>query len=90
MQNVTSGGISCGSNPSSGVTSAAGSGGGPTPSGCNSLKAASNSDSSAAGGNNGFNQKAPDLPQNIPLSDEEIDGFFNSDFDDTMGFNWNE
>ena len=56
----------------------------------NSLKAASNSDSSAAGGNNGFSQRTSDMPQNLHLQDvvqdiarESADnGFFNSDLDD--------
>jgi len=146
MQNAMRAGVSYGSNASSGVTSVAGNGGGPIPSvsnsfkagsnsdssaaggnngfnptayqvsnsfkaasnsdsstaggnngfnptanqASNSFKAGSNSDSSAAGGNNGFNPTAPDLPQNLPLSDEEIDGFLNSDFDENLGFNWNE
>ncbi|XP_059667032.1 probable transcriptional regulator SLK2 [Cornus florida] len=66
---------------------------GPTPSRSNSFKATSNSDSTAAGGNNGFNQKVPDLPQNLHLSEDighdiahdfTENGFFNSDFDDNM------
>ncbi|XP_057481483.1 probable transcriptional regulator SLK2 [Actinidia eriantha] len=61
-----------------------------TPSRSNSFKAASNSDSSAAFGNSGFNQKAPDLPQNLHLSDELFhefteSGFFSSDLDDWIG-----
>ncbi|XP_057759432.1 probable transcriptional regulator SLK2 [Arachis stenosperma] len=62
----------------------------------NSFKVASNSDSSAAGGNNGINQRTPDMPQNILLQDvvPDIVGdftdspFFNSDLDDNMGFGW--
>jgi hypothetical protein len=70
---------------------------GPAPSRSNSFKAASNSDS-AAGGNNGFNQRSPDLPQNLHLQDDIVvpdishdfteNGFLNSDFDDNMGYNW--
>ncbi|RYR56322.1 hypothetical protein Ahy_A05g022052 isoform B [Arachis hypogaea] len=62
----------------------------------NSFKVASNSDSSAAGGNNGINQRTPDMPQNILLQDVVPDivsdftdsPFFNSDLDDNMGFGW--
>ncbi|KAJ1433708.1 LIM-domain binding protein/SEUSS [Sesbania bispinosa] len=62
----------------------------------NSFKAASNSDSSAAGGNNGFNQRTSDMSQNLHLQDvvhniapEFTDNhFFNSDLDDNMGFDW--
>ena len=63
----------------------------------NSFKAASNSDSSAAGGNNGFNQRSSsDMPQNLHLQDVVQDianeftdnPFFNSDLDDNMGFGW--
>ncbi|KAK6250539.1 hypothetical protein QUC31_008090 [Theobroma cacao] len=70
---------------------------GPAPSRSNSFKAPSNSDSSAAGGNNGFNQRAPDLPQNLHLQDDIVpdiahefteNGFFNSDLDDNMGYGW--
>ncbi|GFY84256.1 SEUSS-like 2 [Actinidia rufa] len=61
-----------------------------TPSRSNNFKAASNSDSSAAFGNSGFNQKASDLPQNLHLSDELFhefteSGFFSSDLDDWIG-----
>ncbi|XWS37770.1 hypothetical protein CRYUN_Cryun19dG0073700 [Craigia yunnanensis] len=70
---------------------------GPAPSRSNSFKAALNSDSSAAGGNNGFNQRAPDLPQNLHLQDDVVpdivhefteNGFFNSDLDDNVGYGW--
>ncbi|OMO86008.1 hypothetical protein CCACVL1_09871 [Corchorus capsularis] len=71
---------------------------GPAPSRSNSFKAApSNSDSSAAGGNNGFNQRGPDLPQNLHLQDDIVpdiahefsdNGFFNNDLDDSMGYGW--
>ena len=62
----------------------------------NSFKTASNSDSSAAGGNNGFNQRTSDMQQNLHLQDvaqdignEFLDNpFFNSDLDDNMGFSW--
>ncbi|XWS61112.1 hypothetical protein CRYUN_Cryun07bG0097500 [Craigia yunnanensis] len=68
---------------------------GPAPGRSNSFKAASNRDSLAAGGNNGFNHRAPDLPQNLHLQDDIIpdiahgfteNGFFNSDLDDNMGY----
>ncbi|KAK9181735.1 hypothetical protein WN944_024874 [Citrus x changshan-huyou] len=68
---------------------------GPTTSRCNSFKAATNSEASAPAGNNGFNQRAQDLQQNLHLQDD-IDqdianeftenGFFNNDLDDTMGW----
>ena len=68
------------------------------PSRSNSFKAASNSDSSAAGGNNGFHhQRAPELPQNLHTQDDIVqdiahefteNGFFNSDLDDNMGYGW--
>ncbi|CAK7337202.1 unnamed protein product [Dovyalis caffra] len=71
--------------------------GGPAPSRSNSFKAAANSDSSAAGGNSGFNQKVPDMPHNLHLQDDIVsdiahefteNGFFNSDLDDNMGYGW--
>ncbi|KDO60072.1 hypothetical protein CISIN_1g003241mg [Citrus sinensis] len=68
---------------------------GPTTSRSNSFKAATNSEASAPAGNNGFNQRAQDLQQNLHLQDD-IDqdianeftenGFFNNDLDDTMGW----
>lgn len=67
------------------------------PSRSNSFKAASNSESSAGGGNSGFNQKVTDLPQNRHLQDDLIqdigqefseNGFFNGDLDDNMGYGW--
>lgn len=70
---------------------------GPAPSRSNSFKGASNSDASAAGGNSAFNQKVPDLPQNLHLQDDLVrdiahefpeNGFFNSDLDDNMGYGW--
>lgn len=75
---------------------------GPTTSQSNSFKAAaapSNSESSAAGGggNSGFNQRAQELPQNLHLQDDIVqdiahdfteNGFFNSDLDDTMAYDW--
>jgi hypothetical protein len=70
---------------------------GPAPSRSNSFKAASNSDS-AAGGNNGFSQRSPDLPQNLHLQDDIVvpdissdftdNGFLNGDFDDNIGYGW--
>uniref|UniRef100_A0A5B7AJM8 Putative transcriptional regulator SLK2 n=1 Tax=Davidia involucrata TaxID=16924 RepID=A0A5B7AJM8_DAVIN len=88
-------------NTSSAATAASGNGQGsvmgPTPSRSNSFKAASHSDSSAGGGNNGFNRKAPDLSQNLHLSEEMVqdiahdfteNGFFNSDLEDSMGYGW--
>ncbi|XP_038684250.1 probable transcriptional regulator SLK2 isoform X2 [Tripterygium wilfordii] len=70
---------------------------GHAPSRSNSFKAGSNSESSAVGGNNGFNQRASDLPQNLHLPDDIAqdishefleNGFFNSDLDDNMGYGW--
>jgi len=62
----------------------------------NSFKTASNSDSSAAGGNNGFNPRTSDMPQSLHLQGMGQDigpefadsAFFNSDLDDNMGFGW--
>lgn len=93
-------GLGFGSNSSAAPPAAAalsGSVAGPAPSRSNSFKAASNSDSSAAGGNSGFNQKVPDLPQNLHLQEDIVpdiahefseNGFFNSDLDDTIGYGW--
>uniref|UniRef100_A0A5B7AIB5 Putative SEUSS-like 2 n=1 Tax=Davidia involucrata TaxID=16924 RepID=A0A5B7AIB5_DAVIN len=93
-------GMGFGSNPSAATAASVNGPGsimGPTPSRSNSFKAASNIDSSAAGGNNGFNQKAPDLSQNLHLSDEMVqdiahdfteNGFFNSDLEDNMSYCW--
>ncbi|KAA8539880.1 hypothetical protein F0562_026572 [Nyssa sinensis] len=88
-------------NNNSAATAASGNGQGsvmgPTPSRNNSFKAASHSDSSAAGGNNGFNQKESDVPQNLHLSEEMVqdiahdfteNGFFNSDLEDNMSYGW--
>ncbi|KAI4347506.1 hypothetical protein L6164_008316 [Bauhinia variegata] len=70
---------------------------GPVPSRSNSFKAASNSDSSAAGGNNGFNQRTSEVPQNFRLQEDVVqdiahdftdNGFFSSDLDDNMGYGW--
>ncbi|KAJ4822625.1 hypothetical protein Tsubulata_037268 [Turnera subulata] len=71
---------------------------GPAPSRSNSFKGPSNSESSSAvGGQSGFNQKVPDLPQNLGLQDDMVqdiahefsdNGFFNNDLDDNMGFGW--
>lgn len=90
-----------GSNTSSGTSpNVNGSGGsvGPGPTRSNSFKAASHSDSSAGGGHNGANQKAPDVQQNLHLSEEMVqdianeftdNGFFNNDdLEDSMGYGW--
>ncbi|XP_057527669.1 probable transcriptional regulator SLK2 [Amaranthus tricolor] len=81
------------------ATPAAG-GRGPSLSKSNSFKAGSNSDSSAAGGggsNNGFNQKAPEMPPNMHLTEDIVpelthdyseNGFLSSDLNDNMGFGW--
>jgi hypothetical protein len=74
----------------------AGSNGPAPPSRSNSFKAASNSDTSA-GGNNGFHQRTPELPQNLHLQGDITtdishefteNGFFNNDLDDNMGYGW--
>ncbi|GLT49000.1 hypothetical protein SLA2020_225860 [Shorea laevis] len=74
-----------------------GSASGPAPSRSNSFKAASNSESSAAGGNNGINQRAAEVPQSLHLQDDIVsdiahefteNGFFSSDLDDNMGYCW--
>ncbi|TKY51263.1 transcriptional regulator SLK1 [Spatholobus suberectus] len=79
-----------------GTTNVSGSNG-PVPSRSNSFKAASNSDSSAAGGNNGFNQRTADMPQNLHLPEDVVQDigndfvdsdFFNSGLDDNMGYGW--
>ena len=62
----------------------------------NSFKTTANSDSSAAGGNNGLNQRTSEMPQNLHLQDVVQDigneftdnPFLNSDLDDNMGFGW--
>ncbi|XVF53667.1 hypothetical protein PTKIN_Ptkin05aG0117200 [Pterospermum kingtungense] len=83
--------------PAASTSNVSGSVAGLAPSRSNSFKAASNSDSSAGGGNNGFNQRAPDLPQNLHLQDDIVpdiahefseNGFFNSDLDDNMSYGW--
>lgn len=61
-----------------------------------SFKAASSSDSYAAGGNNGFNQRTSDIIQHRHQQQEQdvvqnithefTDDFFNSDLDDNMAF----
>ncbi|XVE58599.1 hypothetical protein DITRI_Ditri04bG0182500 [Diplodiscus trichospermus] len=91
-------GVGFGSNtaaPAAATSNVSGSVAGHAPSRSNSFKAASNSDSSAAGGNNGFNQRATDLPQNLHLQDDIVSdiaheftesGFFNGDLDDNMGY----
>ncbi|KAL5567814.1 hypothetical protein UlMin_024389 [Ulmus minor] len=102
--NVQRNGLNFGSNasaptPPSAAATPSGVGGsnGPTPSRSNSFKAASNSDSSAAGGNNGIHQRAPELPQNLQLQDDIVqdighdfseNGFFSGDLDDNMGYGW--
>ncbi|KAL4347050.1 hypothetical protein GQ457_17G025500 [Hibiscus cannabinus] len=78
--------------PAAAATSnVSGSAAGPAPSRSNSFKGASNSDSTAAGGNAGFNQRAPDLPQSLHLQDDIVSDiaqefldneFFNSELDD--------
>lgn len=70
---------------------------GPVPSRTNSFKSASNCESSAAGGSSGFNQKSAELPQSLHLSEDFIadiphefmeNGFFSTDLDDNMNFDW--
>ncbi|XP_038994154.1 probable transcriptional regulator SLK2 [Hibiscus syriacus] len=77
--------------PAAATSNASGSAAGLAPSRSNSFKGATNSDSSAAGGNAGFNQRAPDLPQGLHLQDDLVSdiaqefldsGFFNSELDD--------
>ncbi|XP_052477347.1 probable transcriptional regulator SLK2 isoform X2 [Gossypium raimondii] len=67
------------------------------PSQSNSYRAASNSDSTPAGGNNVSTQRAPDLPQNLHLQDDIMsdiahelteNGFFNCDVDDHTNYGW--
>ncbi|KMS99044.1 hypothetical protein BVRB_3g066470 isoform A [Beta vulgaris subsp. vulgaris] len=101
--NAAASGLGYGSNgtPATPAASSNISGGGPpnlTKS--NSFKGPSNSDSSAAGGggsNGGYNQKAPEMPQNLRLTDDMVpdlphdfadNGFFGSDLDDNMGYGW--
>nr|BCM78833.1 candidate crown gall disease resistance protein 4 [Malus hybrid cultivar] len=67
---------------------------GPAPSRNNSFKAPANSDNSTGGGgNNTYNQRAPDLPSNLHLQEDLVqeiarefteNGFFNSNRDDNM------
>lgn len=97
--NVARNGMGFGGNPPAASPSTANVSGnnGPAPSRSNSFKAASNSDS-AAGGNNGFNQRSPEMPQNLHLQDDILvqdiahdfteNGFLNGDFDDNMGYGW--
>ncbi|KAK1366618.1 putative transcriptional regulator SLK2 [Heracleum sosnowskyi] len=96
--NVNEGGdgLGFGSNTYTGTaaqTNRAGTTNGPVPTRSNSFKGVSNSDSSAAGGNNGSTQKASD-PQNLHLSDELAQdiarefsehGLF-SDLEETMAY----
>ncbi|XP_030532455.1 probable transcriptional regulator SLK2 [Rhodamnia argentea] len=98
--NVAKNGVGYGINnaaPQAAASNVSGGAAGPAPSRTNSFKAASNSESSAAGGNDGFNQKGPDMPQGLHIQDDMVQdiaqeftdgGFFNSDLDDTMGFGW--
>ncbi|KAE8662118.1 putative transcriptional regulator SLK1 [Hibiscus syriacus] len=87
-------GLGFGSNttaqPAAATSNVSGSAAGAAPSRSNSFKGASNSDSSAAVGNAGFNQRAPDLPQSLHLQDDIVSdiaqefldsGFFNSELD---------
>lgn len=82
---------------SAGATNGPGNAMGSAPSRTNSFKAASNSESSAPGGNNGFNQKSAELPQSLHMSTDEMpdmadefteNSFLNSDLDDNMNFGW--
>ncbi|XWS48403.1 hypothetical protein CRYUN_Cryun13aG0073400 [Craigia yunnanensis] len=89
-------GVGFGSNttpPAAATFNVSGSVAGPAASRSNSFRAASNSDSSAAGGSIGFNQRAPDLPQNLHLQDDIVPDIAhelmdNSDLDDNMGYGW--
>ncbi|KAG8476275.1 hypothetical protein CXB51_033029 [Gossypium anomalum] len=83
--------------PAAATSNVSGSVAGPAPSRSNSFKGASNSDSSAAGGNTGFNQRAPDLSQTLHLQDDIVsdiaqefldNGFFNNELDDNIGYGW--
>ncbi|KAK8324418.1 hypothetical protein V6Z12_A12G296700 [Gossypium hirsutum] len=83
--------------PAAATSNASGGVAGPAPSRSNSFKGASNSDSSAAGGNTGFNQRAPDLSQTLHLQDDIVsdiaqefldNGFFNNELDDNIGYGW--
>ncbi|KAE8709706.1 transcriptional corepressor SEUSS-like isoform X6 [Hibiscus syriacus] len=58
--------------PAAATSIVSGGAAGPAPSRSNSFKCASNSDSSAAGGNAGFKQRAPDLPQSLHLQDDIV------------------
>ncbi|KAG4117932.1 hypothetical protein ERO13_D12G261200v2 [Gossypium hirsutum] len=83
--------------PAVATSNVSGSVAGPAPSRSNSFKGASNSDSSAAGGNTGFNHRAPDLSQTLHLQDDIVsdiaqefldNGFFNNELDDNIGYGW--
>ncbi|KAF5743561.1 transcriptional regulator SLK2 [Tripterygium wilfordii] len=101
-QNTARNGLGFGNNNSNSAAAAAtpsvsGATAGPAPSRGNSFKSGSNIDSSAAGGNNGFNQRASDLPQNLHLPDDIAqdishefteNDFFNSDLDYNMEYGW--
>ncbi|KAF7802052.1 putative transcriptional regulator SLK2 isoform X1 [Senna tora] len=88
-------GFGCNTPPVTGVSANVLGSNGRAPSRSNSFKAASNSDSSAAGGNNGFNQRTSDMPHNLHLQDvKDIaheftdNGFFNCDLDENMVYGW--
>ncbi|KAE8662117.1 putative transcriptional regulator SLK1 [Hibiscus syriacus] len=77
--------------PAAATPNASGSAAGPAPSRSNSFKGPSNSDSSTVGGNAGFNQRAPYLPESLHLQDDIVSdiaqefldsGYFNSELDD--------
>lgn len=70
---------------------------GPALSQSNSFKATSNDNSSAAGGNNGFNRGQLGLPLNLHSQDDTLpdiandfmdNGFFNNDLDYNIGYGW--
>ncbi|XP_038994399.1 probable transcriptional regulator SLK2 isoform X2 [Hibiscus syriacus] len=89
-RNVLGFGSNTTAQPTAGTSNVSGSAAGPASSRSNSFKGASNSDSSAAGGNAGFMQRAPDLPRSLHLQDDIVSdiaqefldsGFFNSELD---------
>ncbi|KAK9724562.1 hypothetical protein RND81_05G082600 [Saponaria officinalis] len=101
--NLISGGLGYGNNGAPTTPSASSNvpgNGGPTLCKSNSFKAPSNSDSSAVvGGSSRFNQKTPDVHQNLCLTDDMVpdlphdfaeSGFFSSDLDDNLGFGWKD
>ncbi|KAJ8536747.1 hypothetical protein K7X08_035148 [Anisodus acutangulus] len=93
-------GLAFGNNGSMAVATAShgpGSSVGPTPSRSNSFKSASNCEPSASASNNGFSQKATDLPPSMHVSDEMVpdmshefteNGFFSSDLDNNLSYGW--